>query len=327
MSESEIQRIGVLTSGGDAPGMNAAIRAVVRTAAVKGVQPVGIRSGYSGLISGDFQDMGPRDVSNIIQRGGTILGTSRSPLFLTPEGRAEAVAKIREHRVDGLVVIGGNGSFQGAHKLHEEAGIPVVGVPGTIDNDVNGTELTIGFDTAVNTALESIDRIRDTAASLDWLFFVEVMGRHSGDIAIAVALAGGAEEVLVPERPHELGRLMHNIRDALNRGKRSLIVVVAEGDQLGGAQRVAELVSKELDVPMRVTVLGYIQRGGSPTAADRLLASRMGAAAVESLLRGETDVMTCVRSGRIVTAPLEESWTGHQEPDEELLRLCATLAQ
>jgi len=327
MEISKPERIGVLTSGGDAPGMNAAVRAVVRTAAVNGVETLGIRSGYQGLIDRDFVDLGPRQVSNIIQRGGTILGTSRCEEFFKPEGRAQACANLREQGGDALVVIGGNGSFQGAHLLHQELGLPVIGVPGTIDNDVGGTEMTIGYDTAINTALDAIDRVRDTAFSHHRLFFVEVMGRHCGAIAVASALAGGAEEVLIPERPDELSRLIDSIRDALDRGKHSLIVVVAEGDELGGANRVGNLISEALGVSMRVTVLGHVQRGGSPTAADRILASRMGAAAVEALLRGESDVMTCLRGGEIVMAHLAEAWTEPTHVDEELLRLCGILAQ
>jgi 6-phosphofructokinase 1 len=271
--------------------------------------------------------MDSRSVSNIIQLGGTILGTSRSQRFMAPEGRAEAHAQMKDRRVGALVVIGGNGSYRGAHELHLETGIPVVGVPGTIDNDVGGTDFTIGFDTAVNTAIEAIDRIRDTAFSHDRTFFVEVMGRHSGAIAIASALAGGAEEVLVPERPNELGRLCASIRGALDRGKRSIIVVVAEGDELGGAQKVADMVAADLDIRIRVTVLGHIQRGGRPTAADRIRASGLGAAAVEALLRGESDVMTCVRGGRVVTAPLEVGWKETDTLNEELARLCLILGR
>ena len=323
----QLQRIGVLTSGGDAPGMNAALRAVVRTAHARGVDVLGIRSGYRGLLAGDHLPFGPRDVSNIIQRGGTVLGTSRCPEFLKPEGRRRGHEVLAAARVDALVVIGGNGSYQGAHLLAQESGLRVIGVPGTIDNDVSGTETTIGFDTAVNTALQAIDRIRDTAFSTDQAFFVEVMGRHCGAIAIASALSGGAEEVLVPERPDEAGRLTERLRLALGRGKRSLIVVVAEGDELGGAEAVAQRMTRELGISARVTVLGHIQRGGSPTAADRILASRMGVAAVEALLAGETDVMTCARGGAIVTEPLVEGWADRGKADEELLRICAILAQ
>ncbi len=322
-----IRRIALLTSGGDAPGMNAAIRAVVRAGDVHGLEVLGVRFGYQGLLEDRFERMGPRTVSNVIQRGGTVLGTSRSERFFLPEGRARAHERLRAREVDALVVIGGNGSFQGAHLLGEEHGLAVIGIPGTIDNDVAGTEATIGFDTAVNTALDAIDRIRDTAFSQDRTFFVEVMGRRCGAIAIASALAGGAEEVLVPERPEELDRLTRSIRSALDRGKRSMIVVIAEGDELGGAQITADLVARTLDIPVRVTVLGHIQRGGSPTAADRILASRMGVAAVEALLAGERGVMTCLRAGAIVTAPLPEAWTLVHRADEELLRLCGVLAQ
>jgi 6-phosphofructokinase 1 len=324
---TSFRRIAVLTSGGDAPGMNAALRAVVRTAHAQKVEVLGVRSGYRGLVSRDHSLLGPRDVSNIIQRGGTVLGTSRCPELFQPEGRRRAYETLVEAKVDGLVVIGGNGSYQGAHLLFEEFGVAVVGIPGTIDNDVSGTETTIGFDTAVNTALQAIDRIRDTAFSTDQAFFVEVMGRHCGAIAIASALAGGAEEVLVPERPDEAPRLTERLRAGLVRGKRSLIVIVAEGEDLGGAEVVARQMGEALGISTRVTVLGHIQRGGSPTAADRILASRMGVAAVEALLRGETDVMTCARGGAIVTAPLREGWAERGKADEELLRLCAILAQ
>lgn len=319
--------IAVLTSGGDAPGMNAAVRAVVRSAAARGLPAIAVHDGYEGLMAGNFSPCGPRDVSNIIQRGGTVLGTSRSEEFRRPEGRARAAQALAGASTQGLVVIGGNGSFRGADLLSREHGIRVAGVPATIDHDIGGTEASIGFDTAVNTALEAIDRLRDTAFSLDRVFFVEVMGRQSGALAVATALAGGAEEVLVPGRPDELPRLVRHVRTALSEGKKSLIVVVAEGDELGGAEGVAAAVQREVPIRSRVSVLGYIQRGGRPSALDRILASRYGAAAVTHLADGGDTAMVALRGGRVVPVELSLAWTDPHPADEELLQLCAVLAQ
>ncbi|RTI08439.1 6-phosphofructokinase, partial [Thermus scotoductus] len=286
-----MKRIGVFTSGGDAPGMNAAIRAVVRQAYALGLEVIGIRRGYAGMILGEMVPLGVRDVANILQRGGTVLLTARSQEFLTEEGRAKAAEKLKAAGIEGLVAIGGDGTFRGAMRLLEEHKVPVVGVPGTIDNDLYGTDYTIGFDTAVNTALEAIDRIRDTAASHERVFFIEVMGRSSGFIALDVGLAGGAEVIAVPEEPVDPKTIAEGLMESLRRGKSSSIVVVAEGAYPGGAAGLLAAIQEHVRVEARVTVLGHIQRGGSPTAKDRILASRLGAAAVEALAGGTSGVM------------------------------------
>lgn len=320
-----MHRIAVLTSGGDAPGMNACIRAVVRCACGRGLEVVGIRKGYSGMIAGDLFDLGPRDVSNTVQRGGTIIGTSRCEAFQTPDGRAEAVRRLNAHRVEGLVAIGGDGTFRGAHELAVEFGVPVIGVPGTIDNDIFGTDYTIGYDTAINTALEAIDKLRDTAASHSRIFVVEVMGHRAGFIALDTAIGGGAEEVLVPEEACDAHVVFERVKAGLERGKTSSIIVVAEGDETGGAEPVArEFLAGGFDV--RTTILGHIQRGGSPTARDRVLASRLGGAAVEGLIRGLKDVMVGEIAGQIQYTPLAETWTRRKMIDKSLLELARQLA-
>ena len=273
-----IKRIGVLTSGGDAPGMNAAIRAVVRTALYNNCEAFGIYGGYQGLIEGEIRQLGRYDVSNIIQRGGTILKSARSVEFKTVEGRARAAQQLAEHQIDALVVIGGDGSFTGAKYLIQEHDIPVVGVPGTIDNDLYGTDSTIGYDTAVNTAVEAVDKIKDTASAHNRLFFVEVMGRDAGFIALRTAIATGAEAVLVPEIETDLTDLEHFLEREYNPKNSSGIVIVAEGEKSGGAYTIAEKVAqKHPDYDIRVSVLGHIQRGGSPSQFDRVLASQLGA--------------------------------------------------
>ena len=281
-----MKRIGVLTSGGDAPGMNAAIRSVVRTALAKDLQVVGIFRGYSGLIAGDFKPFNHRSVSNIITRGGTILKTSRSDEFMTKEGQKKAVEVIKDNKIDGLIVIGGDGSYRGALALSEEWRIPCIGVPGTIDNDLNGTDYTIGSDTALNTALGAIDKIRDTVTSLERIFVVEVMGRLSGYIALNVALAAGAEQVVIPERRFDIQQMCQEITEGYIHGKASWIVVVAEG--VIKADEMARKINQNTDLETRVVVLGHIQRGGSPTAKDRVLATCLGASAVDLLLKGES---------------------------------------
>lgn len=321
-----MKKLGILTSGGDAPGMNAAIRAAVLTAAVRGVEIVGVRDGYSGLLAGDMAPLFHGSVSNIIQRGGTILGTSRCEEFLHLEGRARASVRLGEAGIDGLIVIGGDGSFRGAHCLFDEFQTRVVGVPGTIDNDIVGTDFTIGYDTAINTALDAIDKIRDTAASHSRLFFVEVMGRRSGFIALSTAIGGGAEEVLLPEECCDIETICNRLRHGFEMGKRSSIVVVAEGDELGGAIAIARSVEAVLSVETKVTVLGHIQRGGTPTARDRVLASRLGSAAVSVLLEGRGDVMVGEVFGRLVETKLPETWA-HQKPlDDSLISLARVLA-
>lgn len=321
-----IRHIGLLTSGGDSPGMNAAIRAVVRSAVHEGLQVTGILGGYNGLVEGNVRPLGARDVSNQIQRGGTILRSARSETFRTQEGRAKAKATMDKHGMDALVVIGGDGTFTGAAILAAEHGVPIVGLPGTIDNDLSGTDHTIGFDTAVNTAVEAIDRIRDTASSHDRLFFVEVMGRNSGFIALASAVAAGAEYVLLPEKPQGIDELTEALATAAT-SKSSSIVVVAEGDEEGGAFDVARKVKARHDhFDIRVSVLGHLQRGGAPTVNDRILASRLGVAAVEHLIRGIRGTMIGMVNGQIVATPFAEAIKATKTPDPELYRVLSILA-
>jgi 6-phosphofructokinase 1 len=322
-----VKRIGVLTSGGDAPGMNAAVRAVVRCAAANDLEVVGIRRGYAGLLDGEIVEMGPRSVANIIHRGGTILGTARCEEMKTPAGLRKAVGNLESFGIDGLVAIGGDGTFRGAQALSELTKVHVVGVPGTIDNDLYGTDATIGFDTAVNTALEAIDRLRDTAEAHQRLFFVEVMGRTRGFIALSVGIAGGAEDVLVPEIPTDLDELARNITAQFAAGKRASIVVVAEGDDAGHAFEVAQKLGTRLVMEYRVCVIGHVQRGGSPSAQDRLLASKLGAGAVLTLVEGRSGVMVGLLNGRVVETPFEKAWKTQKELDTELLYLIKVLAR
>jgi len=322
-----VKRIGVLTSGGDAPGMNAAVRAVVRCAAANDLEVVGIRRGYAGLLDGEIVEMGPRSVANIIHRGGTILGTARCEEMKTPAGLQKAVGNLESFGIDGLVAIGGDGTFRGAQALSELTKVHVVGVPGTIDNDLYGTDATIGFDTAVNTALEAIDRLRDTAEAHQRLFFVEVMGRTRGFIALSVGIAGGAEDVLVPEIPTDLDELARNITAQFAAGKRASIVVVAEGDDAGHAFEVAQKLGTRLVMEYRVCVIGHVQRGGSPSAQDRLLASKLGAGAVLTLVEGRSGVMVGLLNGRVVETPFEKAWKTQKELDTELLYLIKVLAR
>lgn len=322
-----MQRIGVLTSGGDAPGMNATIRAIVRSADHYGVSCVGVRDGWNGAIDGLIEPLDSRSVSGVLAHGGTLLGTVRSKQFMEESGRAKAAAALSEADVDGLVVIGGNGSYRGALALHREHGVPVAGIPGTIDNDIAGTDATLGFDTAVNTALEAVDRIRDTATSHRRLFFIEVMGRQSGQLALATAVAGGATEAVVPERTTDLVALAEHIRGAFDLGKRFCLVVVAEGEATGGATALAEKLSATLEIDYRVATLGHLQRGGSPTARDRLLAARLGDAAVRALLGGHTAVALGEQRGEVIHVPIEEA-VGKRAPTvDELLSLMDRLAR
>ncbi len=302
-----MKRIGVFTSGGDAPGMNAAIRSVVRTAVHSGLEVRGIYRGYSGLIEGEIGPMQAHSVSNIIQHGGTILKTDRSEEFRTKEGRDKAAEVIRHNEIDALVAIGGDGTFRGAAALEEETGIPVVGVPGTIDNDVAGTDFTIGFDTAVNTALESIDKIRDTAYSFERTFFVEVMGRASGFIATEVALASGAEYVIIPELETDFDELSRRLL-AARPTKRSNIVIVAEGEITGGAIKIAERLNELHNIQYRICILGHVQRGGSPSAYDRILASVLGIEAVKCLQAGISGVMVGQVDHTVVITPFHETF-------------------
>ena len=303
-----MKRIAVFTSGGDSPGMNACIRAVVRTAIFKGIEVYAIHRGYEGMIDGDIKRMQSHSVSNIVQRGGTKLKSARSQEFRTPEGRKKAYANLKAHGIEGLVAIGGDGTFTGAKKFYEEFGIPTVGCPGTIDNDLYGTDYTIGFDTAVNTALEAIDKIRDTAAAHDRIFFIEVMGRDAGFIAVESAIGGGAEFVMVPETKTDLDAVVKSLKH-LRKSKSSSIIVVAEGDDAGNAQAIMQIVKDKLKDPskeFKVTTLGHIQRGGNPTARDRVLASRCGMAAVEGLLEGYQFHMAGVINQEVVFTPFAD---------------------
>ena len=319
-----VRRIGLMTSGGDAPGMNAAIRAVVRHALGRSLEVVGIRRGYAGLLVGELLPLTRAGVANIIQRGGTILGTSRSPEFYQPGGRARAAAVLRGAGIEALVVVGGEGTLHGATLLAAEHGVTVAGVPGTIDNDVYGTDFTIGFDTAVNTALEAIDRIRDTAASHERLFLVEVMGRTCGEIALGVGVAGGAEDVLIPEQPTDLDTLGAELKRSWERGKRSSIIVVAESGKEGHVFTVAERVRALTGLEPRVCVFGHIQRGGTPTARDRILASRLGTAAVDIVLDGG-GMMAGEAGGRVVRVPLRDTWEKRRALAADLLALVRDL--
>lgn len=324
--ETEIRHIGVFTSGGDSPGMNAAVRAVVRTAIFKGMRVTGILGGYDGLVQGHTRPLGARDVSNIIQRGGTILRSARSEAFRTSEGRVRAVATMEREGIDALVAIGGDGTFTGGDVLHQEHGTRMIGLPGTIDNDLWGTDHTIGFDTAVNTAMDAIDKIRDTASSHDRLFFVEVMGRDTGFIAMHSALASGAEYVMVPEKLQSIDELTTALK-AASSSKASSIVVVAEGDEEGGAFDIARKTRERMpEADIRVAVLGHLQRGGSPTANDRILASRLGVAAVEALAEGRHGVMAGMVNATITLTPFRDAIGRHKSLDKDQLRILAILA-
>ena len=325
----DLHRIGVFTSGGDAPGMNACIRAAVRRALAEGLEVIGIRQGYAGMIAGDFVEMDKQSVSNILQQGGTILKSARSEAFRTEAGRAKAAAALAEAGITALVAIGGDGTLQGATHLQAEHDVSVIGCPGTIDNDLFGTDETIGFDTALNTALDSIDKIRDTADAHNRLFLVEVMGRNTGFIALSCGIGGGAELVLIPEMMTDMGETKDRILSLMSSQSRSSIVVVAEGDELGGADQIAKALRDDpaFDaIDTRVSVLGHIQRGGSPTARDRVLASRLGAAAVEALLEGHTGVMVGVVNSDLKLTPMKNVWSRKKDIDYDLLQLTALLS-
>jgi 6-phosphofructokinase 1 len=318
-----IKKIAVLTSGGDSPGMNAAIRSVVRTCAYHNIGCVGIYRGYQGMIEGDFKEMGPRSVNNIVNKGGTILKSARSMDFKTSEGRKKAHANLVNAGVDALVVIGGDGSFTGALLFNSEYNFPVMGIPGTIDNDIFGTSHTLGYDTALNTVVEVIDKIRDTASSHNRLFLIEVMGRDAGHIALNAGIGAGAEEILIPEEDLGLERLLDSLRKSKAAGKSSSIVVISEGDKIG--KTVFELKdyveSNFPEYDVRVSVLGHMQRGGAPSCFDRVLASRLGVKAVESLLEGKSNYMVGLLCDKIELTPLEQAIKGHSEIDMELLRV------
>lgn len=320
---TKIKRVGVLTSGGDSPGMNAAIRAVVRACAYYNVECVGIYRGYQGMIEGDFKEMGPRDVKNIINKGGTILKSARSADFRTAEGRKKAYDNLVAAGIDSFVVIGGDGSFTGAEIFNEEYKFPVIGIPGTIDNDIFGTSHTLGYDTALNTVIDAIDKIRDTANSHNRLFFVEVMGRDAGHIALNAGIGAGAEEILIPEEDFGLDRLVESLKRSKGSGKTSSIVVVSEGDKIG--KNVFELKDYiEENMPeydVRVSVLGHMQRGGSPSCFDRVLASRLGVKAVETLLEGKSNFMVGLYQDKVTLTPLEQAIKGQSEIDMELVKV------
>ena len=323
-----MKKIAVFTSGGDAPGMNACIRAVVRGAIYHGIEVYGIRRGYNGMISGDIFPMTSQSVSNIIQRGGTTLKSARSKEFMTPEGRKKAYENLMANEIEGLVAIGGNGTFTGAEVFYNEYQIPTVGCPGTIDNDLYGTDYTIGFDTAVNTSLEAIDKIRDTADSHDRIFFIEVMGRDSGYIAIQSGIGGGAEIVMVPETHTPLKKVVSSLKEGWNRSKSSSIVVVAEGDEEGHAAEIADKIKEQVGdkLDIRVTTLGHIQRGGSPTQYDRILASRMGLAAVEGLMNGQKNVMAGIVNNDLVYTPFIDTIKKQKPIHDDLLRMVHILS-
>ncbi|MDP8292440.1 MAG: 6-phosphofructokinase [Candidatus Orphnella occulta] len=319
----KIKRIAVLTSGGDCAGMNTALRSVVRTAIYNGIKPFAVMHGYKGLIEDNFVEFNRRSVSNIMNRGGTVIKTARSEEFTTKRGRAKAINNLKKHKIDGLVVIGGNGSFKGAHLLSAESDIRCIGVPGTIDNDINGTDYCIGSITAVGVALDAIDKIRDTVTSLERIFVVEVMGRECGYIAMRVALAGGAEEVLLPEIKPDFKKICQEIKAARKKGKVSWILVVAEG--AGHGHKVAHNIEKMTGYETRVIVLGHIQRGGSPNAIDRILASRLGSSAVTSLIEGESDKMVGIIANKVILTGFAEACKKKQEADQNLYSLLKVL--
>lgn len=322
-----IKRIGVLTSGGDAPGMNAAVRAVVRACIYYELEVFGIYKGYDGLIKGNIEQLYVRSVSNILSRGGTFLLSARSEAFRTKEGRAKAYENFKQHDLDALVVIGGDGSFTGADIFSQEFDVPVLGIPGTIDNDLAGTDLTIGFDTACNTAREAIDKIRDTASSHDRLFFVEVMGRDAGFIAVNSAIGGGAVAMIVPEHNWSLDSLIKRLRKGAANQKASNVVIVAEGCHLGSAYDIARQVKEKLDYfDIKVTVLGHLQRGGSPTTIDRVLASRLGVAAVEGLRDGQSKVMVGLINNDIVYTPIGQAIKTEKPLGKEEFRIAKILS-
>ena len=324
--QTQINRIGVFTSGGDAPGMNAAIRAVVRSAIYYDRKVFGIFRGYQGMIEGDIEELQLRSVSNILDRGGTMLKSARSKEFRTKEGRRAAYEKLKEKDSDALVVIGGDGSFTGANIFEQEYGIPVIGIPGTIDNDLYGTNATIGYDSATNVVVECIDKIRDTASSHNRLFFIEVMGRDAGFIALRTGIATGAIAIMLPEKKQSIEDLISILDKASKRRKTSNIVIVAEGDELGGAVEIAKKVEEQYSFyETKVTVLGHIQRGGSPSCFDRVLASQLGVAAVEGLLEGESNVMTGSQNGKIVYVPLDEAIKHTTKLNPEILKLTKIL--
>jgi len=321
-----IKRIAVFTSGGDAPGMNAAVRAVVRNATHKNLHVYGIYRGYEGMIDGEIKRLETRNVGNIIHRGGTILKTARSKRFMTVEGRQQAYESLMAHDIDACIAIGGNGTFTGASVFNKEFDIPFIGIPGTIDNDLYGTDNTIGFDTAVNTAIEAVDKIRDTADSHNRLFFIEVMGRHAGFLALNTGIGSGASNIIIPERASNIDGLIKILKKGAKRKKLFSLAIVAEGNKLGSAMEIAEMVKAKMDFyDTKVAIIGHLQRGGSPTAADRVLASRLGFSAVEALLEGKTNVMAGVMNSKVVYTPFKKAIKNTKTPDEGLIHMAEVL--
>ncbi|MFN9709959.1 MAG: 6-phosphofructokinase [Bacteroidota bacterium] len=323
----KVNKIGVLTSGGDSPGMNAAIRAVVRTGIYNKMEVFGIVRGYQGMIENDIIPMHSRSVANIIQRGGTILKTARSKQFMEPEGRKIAYENLKKHEIDGLVIIGGDGSFRGAQKFSNEFDIPCIGLPGTIDKDIAGTDFTIGFDTAVNTAIDAIDKIRDTADAHDRMFIIEVMGRDAGYIALHSGIATGAEHILIPETKTDIEAVVESLVEKERRKKLVNMIVVAEGDEIGGANELASILQSR--IPMldtRVCILGHIQRGGAPSCLDRVIASRLGYAAVEALIEGKHNQMIGIMNNKLHYTPLDKAVKAKQKVNAEWLKIVKILA-
>ncbi len=321
----EFKRIGVLTSGGDAPGMNAAIRAVVRAGLHAGFEVYGIRRGYMGMIEGDIIPLTSQAVSGIIQNGGTILQTARCKEFMTPEGRKTAYDQLVKFGIQAVIVIGGDGSFTGASILSREYDIPIIGIPGTIDNDLFGTDYTIGYDTALNTVVEAVDKIRDTASSHGRIFFVEVMGKEAGFVALRSGIACGAEGILIPEEKNQLDRLRKYLAERA-RQRKSSIIMVAEGEEEGGAITIASIIKREYpELDIRTTILGHIQRGGSPTAFDRVSATRMGVAAIEALIDDQKSIMIGIVNSEIVHVPLNKTAKMHKDVNRDLLKLAEIL--
>jgi 6-phosphofructokinase 1 len=324
---SSIKKIAVFTSGGDSPGMNAAVRAVVRTAIYYDVQVAGIYRGYEGMVEGDIEELDVRSVNHILQRGGTFLKSARSKEFRTKEGRAKAYQKLTSKGIDAVVAIGGDGTFTGAHIFNKEFDFPFIGVPGTIDNDLDGTDYTIGFDTALNTVIDAVDKIRDTAASHNRLFFVEVMGRDAGFIAAHAGVASGALATLIPERETSIESIVEKLDDARRKNKSSSVIIVAEGGKSGNATELAREVAERAPYyDTKVTILGHIQRGGSPSCFDRNLASRLGVAAVENLLKGERDCMVGIMNHQVVLTPFAKAISDKLTIDPELIRIADILS-
>ncbi|WP_372654415.1 6-phosphofructokinase [Halobacteriovorax sp.] len=323
---TEIKRIGLLCSGGDSPGMNCAIRSVVRSTINAGLEIYGIQRGYSGLLEGNIKELDVSSVGNIIQHGGTILQTSRCPEFLEADTRKEAAHILKRKKIDALIVIGGNGSFNGAHALHTEHGIPVVGIPGTIDNDVLGTDYSIGFGTAVQTAIDAVDKIRDTASSHERTFIVEVMGRKSAAIALHVGVCTGAENVVLPSETLDVEAISNDIKRGIKRGKNSSIIIVAEGEKEGLSHRIQEKLKSDFEIDSHVCILGHIQRGGNPCGQDRFIASGMGYLAIEELLNGNHSFVTAYRDGRVVPAPFTECLGKKDEYLPQYINLVKTLS-